>query len=266
MTIIIGKKYGNLTAIEECGCDKNRFKFYKFRCDCGNYTIKRGTNVEHSKNANCGCITIPRIVNGTAFGRLTVKKFNGVINGRENYLCKCECGKEVCVDGHLLKSGNNKSCGCLKIDKLIDRSTTHNKCHSRLYSIFKGMKKRCLKPNSINYNNYGGKGISICQEWLNNFESFYNWAIKNGYKNNLTIDRIDSNKNYCPNNCRWVTQKQQCRNTSRNHFIEYKNKKITIAEFSETTNIPYNYCNYRFNKNMTSEEIIEEYRCKNDKI
>lgn len=262
--IKIGEKYGSLTAIEEMYKDKNNFKFYKFKCDCGNCVIKRGINVEQSKHANCGCLTIPRLIKGAKFGKLTVIKYNGIINKRENYLCKCECGNFINVDGHSLKSGNTKSCGCLKIEKLLQRSTTHNKYHTRLYSIFEGMKKRCLNKNSINYKNYGDKGITIYKEWLDDFEKFYTWAINNGYNDDLTIDRINSNKNYEPKNCRWITQKQQCRNTSRNHLINYKNKNITIAEFSEITNIPYSFCRYRINKKIPLENIIKEYRCKND--
>ena len=109
----------------------------------------------------------------------------------------------------------------------------NNPRKTRLYSIYKGMKDRCRYKSNDNYNRYGGRGIRVCEEWLSDFMSFYNWALKNGYKDNLTLDRIDSNGNYEPSNCRWQTYKEQANNTRRNHFITFNNETHTLTQWAE---------------------------------
>lgn len=138
-----------------------------------------------------------------------------------------------------------------------------NKCtESRLYYIWTDMKTRCYCPKDKSYNYYGGRGITVCDDWLGKFGyvNFYAWAIKNGYEENLTIDRINSNGNYEPSNCRWATMKQQGRNRRNNRFIIYKGSEITIAEASEITNIPYSYIYNRIVKGYSLDEIIEMYK------
>lgn len=107
----------------------------------------------------------------------------------------------------------------------------------RLFKIWSGMKQRCLNKNAPNYHLYGGKGIKICDEWMD-FSVFANWAIDNGYTNSLTLDRQDNNGNYEPSNCRWVTQKTQCRNRSNNTIYTFNGCSMTLAEWSEKLNIP----------------------------
>lgn len=108
---------------------------------------------------------------------------------------------------------------------------------TRIYSIYKGMKDRCRYKTNDNYERYGGRGIRVCEEWLADYMNFYNWAINNGYKEGLTLDRIDPNKNYEPDNCRWATYKEQANNTRRNNYITYNNKTHTLTEWSEILGI-----------------------------
>lgn len=151
------------------------------------------------------------------------------------WLCKCSCGNYKEVDSCHLQNGGIKSCGCLLKNNKINK--THGMSKTRLYETWHGMKARCYNKNNINYSNYGGRGIFICSNWLNNFMNFYNWAINNGYKDNLTIDRIDVNGNYCPENCRWITIKKQANNKRTNIIIEYNGKKHTVSEWAEILKI-----------------------------
>ena len=133
---------------------------------------------------------------------------------------ECDCGNHFISSGKDFSHGKIKSCGCLNRKKAsiraIERNTTHGKRNTRLYTIWKGMKARCGNPSATGFSNYGGRGIHVCSQWINNFEEFYHWAVSNGYADNLTIDRINNDKGYCPDNCRWVTMKDQQNNRRNN--------------------------------------------------
>ena len=155
---------------------------------------------------------------GKRFGRLTVIK--RVANNRNNkvmWLCKCDCGKETTVIGSLLYTGRTKSCGCLTREATIKRSTKHGYrvTHKHLYCTRLNMISRCENPKNKDYGYYGGRGIKVCPEWTdkkNGVAAFCEWALANGYAEGLTIDRIDVNGDYSPDNCRWVTMAVQCTN------------------------------------------------------
>lgn len=191
---------------------------------------------------------------GKKFGRWTVIELhdviqrytkNGVKDGKDYYyLCQCECGNtSVVYRGNLLK-GLSKSCGCLAEEKRIKTNTKHKLSHSRIDRIYYGMKARCYNSNNPAYKNYGQRGITICNEWLNDKNKFFEWAINNGYKDNLTIDRIDNNKGYSSNNCRWVTKKEQQNNKRNNCLITFNNETHTLSQWANILNVKISKLRY----------------------
>ena len=171
------------------------------------------------------------------FGKLTVLELAYIKNHQSYWLCQCECGNQKIIRGIDLKNGATKSCGCLRLKNNSIVKNYNPKANRRLKRIYYYMKERCYNPSSQNYKNYGNRGIEICSEWKNDFKAFYEWSMANGYKEGLSIDRINVNGNYEPSNCRWVTMKEQCNNKRTNHFITYKNETHTLTEWSEILNI-----------------------------
>lgn len=171
---------------------------------------------------------------GVRFGRLTAVSHAGTDMQRNAlWLCLCDCGNQITVRGSSLRSGVTLSCGCYKLDSL----KTHGMSKSRLYALWHGMKVRCLNENGEIFDRYGGRGITICPEWENSFEAFRDWAMANGYRDDLTIDRIDTNGPYSPGNCRWATMKEQENNKRNNHLITFEGETHTVTEWAEIKGI-----------------------------
>ena len=153
-------------------------------------------------------------LSGNRYGRLTVIKYSGRSqSGCYLWLCKCDCGNETIVAVNHLKNGHTKSCGCVsrKMHNNGDFHKIHGGRGTRLYRIWKNMRQRCTNPRTTNYHNYGGRGIKVCEEW-NDFVTFKEWSLANGYAEHLTIDRINNDGNYEPTNCKWSTYKEQANN------------------------------------------------------
>ena len=147
---------------------------------------------------------------GREFGRLTVIQRSGSNkDGRATWLCICECGETVVKTGKLLLNGHCRSCGCGEYENRVNNVTSHRLSNTRLYNIWKAMKQRCYYPKHKDYHNYGARGIVVCDEWRDDFKAFYDWALSHGYREDLTIDRIEVDGNYEPSNCRWATWRDQ---------------------------------------------------------
>ena len=172
-------------------------------------------------------------------------------------LCKCDCGREKTFRGSHVINGLVKSCGCLNAEIGAKRFFRHGMYGTRIYRIFRGIKNRCLNKNLPQYKNYGGRGIVICDEWKNDFMAFYTWAMANGYKDTLTIDRIDSDGNYEPSNCRWADRKTQGRNTKRNRLLYYNGKTYCASKWAEILGLNYNTLINHLHRGMSVKDALE---------
>ena len=208
---------------------------------------------------------------GLRFGRLTVVSYSHKTKRKTRkgfdhyYNCKCDCDNNCLVERSSLKFGNTKSCGCVKTEKLIKRNSETARYngesrskYARLLRIHRSMCRRCYNESDESYMHYGGRGIKVCDEWLNDYFSFRNWSINNGYSDNLSIDRIDVNGNYEPSNCRWATDKEQGNNKRNNKMIEYKGEVKTLSEWCDELDIEYFRTKARLNTcHMTPEQAFE---------
>jgi hypothetical protein len=198
---------------------------------------------------------------GLRFGKLVVLR---EIKNRTGYKkiqweCKCDCGNNtIAVSSHLI-SGHTKSCNCLQREAVRRiNNSTHNLSKSRLYRVWSSMKSRCYYPKNESYYQYGKREISVCEEWKNDFSSFYNWSINNGYNDKLSIDRIDNNGNYCPENCRWATLVEQANNMSNNVRLTYHGYTKTLKEWSRALGISYNILAKKYKKVGINEILKAE--------
>lgn len=198
-------------------------------------------------------------ITGQKFGRLTVlDKLHNYHKKDTYWLCVCECGNLKEVTSSHLTTGKTKSCGCLRKENSGNRLRIHGKCNTRLHSIWQNMKNRCYHKKSNRYKYYGARGIAVCSEWKDDFMNFYDWSMANGYADNLTIDRIDVNGNYEPNNCRWVDYKTQSRNRRSVKRVTINNETHCLSEWCEILDIKYNTVQTRiYNRGWSIEKALE---------
>lgn len=191
---------------------------------------------------------------GQTFGRLTVVEQSGFTKDRKlKWLCECSCGNMHVAVGKDLKSGHTKSCGCYR--KEFPNRKTHGGSKDKLYYVWKSMRERTQRKKCKDYPYYGGRGISVCDEW-SDYAKFKEWALNSGYKEGLEIDRENNNGDYCPDNCRWSTRKEQNNNTRANRIITYNGESHTVAQWAEIKNISYSALQHRLDRNWDVEKIL----------
>lgn len=196
---------------------------------------------------------------GQRFGRLVAIGLDDKPGRKKYWVCQCDCGNVKSVRSDSLQSGAIRSCGCLKKerDKInLAVNPSKSKCAergyksggTRLYTIWQNLKQRCYNEHDASYSNYGGRGITVCEEWRYDFPAFHDWALANGYRDDLTIDRIDNDSSYSPENCRWTTVTEQCRNRRSNIKIKIGNSTKTLVEWCEIFDLDYQLVNARYHQ------------------
>lgn len=200
------------------------------------------------------------VIIGKRFNRLTVVELSETVGNDGTYFwnCRCDCGRMVAIRGTCLRTGHTKSCGCLRNEKLFNRSYKHGHAHrgeiSRTYNCWTDMKKRCTVKNSQNYRFYGGRGITVCDRWTNSFENFM--EDMGECPEGLSLDRINPNGNYEPENCRWVSMEIQHKNTRRGIFLEHQGCLMNLSDWAKETNINYRTLLSRLHKGKSVKEIL----------
>lgn len=197
------------------------------------------------------------------YGRLVIISYD-TKKGNKHYVnCKCDCGNTKSIRFSRLKSGETKSCGCIRLENLeklrhLNNLNRHGKSKDKLYSVYSSIKYRCYNVNANNYKHYGGKGVKVCDEWLNDFMKFYNWSHNNGYREGLSIDRIDVNGDYEPSNCRWADSTTQSNNKCNTIYLTYNNKTQSLSAWAKELSIPYGTAYSRFSRGKETNNILKK--------
>lgn len=207
----------------------------------------------------------PLDLTGQIFGNLVVVKRveDHVTCGgqkKKMYLCKCSCGNMKVIQSASLRNGRTKSCGCINLAKLKAGRTTHGMRKTRLYGEWAGMKTRCFNPNSQRFSDYGGRGITVCEEWKNDFKSFYDYVSQLPHfgEEGYSLDRINNDGNYEPGNVKWSTAKEQNFNQRRTAKVEFNGEIHTLAEWSDIKGIPLRTLKYRYYHGKRPDEILSK--------
>ena len=238
-----GQKFDKWTVLGLSPITKSGNRCWVVKCDCGTMAVVRAGDLNKGSSTSCGCNRIHDLT-GQVFGRLTVIDLSTRKSGTTRmWNVVCECGNKRTIASDSLVKGNTKSCGCLAHDPAMD---VPNASNTRIYNIWKGMRERCSVSKHSAYKNYGERGIRVSDEWSNSFKAFRDWAYSNGYTDDLTIDRIDNDGDYEPDNCRWFTYTQQSNNRSDNILVEHQGKKQTLSQWSIDLNIKYGTLSGRY--------------------
>lgn len=282
-----GQKFGYLTVLEcterravrPCGAVSGYI--WKCQCECGKIIEVEGSRLTSGKKQSCGCKHYNIVSNklrkgditGKKFGRLTVIKWLPLEKRdpkhlHDSYLCKCDCGNYIQTRANQLETGNKKSCGCYHEEYSHSRKVTHqthNASYTRLYKVWMVIKDRCTNPNNKSHARYYDRGIRLCDEWFD-FEVFREWALKNGFDENApqgkcTIERVDNNKGYSPDNCIWADAKVQRRNQEKCKYYEYNGERHILTDWAKILGVSYGVLSYALHrKGMTIEEFKTTYK------
>ena len=260
----VGKQYHKLTVLKNIGITNGRTTWL-CRCDCGKEVEVIGRSLTNGNTKSCGCYrkeVVSKLrsndLNGRTFGRLKIICKSGSTARGILWVCRCDCGERREILSASLTNGNTKSCGCARNESNVARSKTHGLTCSPEYVVWSALKSRCLNPNNLDYPSYGGRGITICEQWLS-FEAFY---IDMGPRpdKGYSVERCDNNGNYDPSNCHWVTVKEQSRNKRNTRYVEYEGQSISMAEVAEKADVNYDNLKYLLNKGFTASKAITQLK------
>ena len=238
---LTGKTFGRLTVDAYVGSRK-RHHFWRCKCSCGNDKEINGAVLRRGDTQSCGCYrsefaSVTRLIDltGKRFGRLVVVKRVEQTNARirtARWLCKCDCGSDTTVDGSYLRTAATKSCGCLHRDVSGARFRTHGMTHTPEYATWRRMLMRCYNPNDISYSLYGERGIQVCDRWHNSFVAFFS-DMGHRPSTRHSIGRIDSNGDYCAENCEWQTAREQATHSRTTQYVTYDGLTLTWSDWAQ---------------------------------
>lgn len=193
---------------------------------------------------------------GDIYGKLKVLEEVEKGKSGRRFTCECECGNKVTLYSSAFLNGNTKSCGCLRRKLTIEKSTSHGLSKTPLHRVWNSMKQRCNNPNDKAYKNYGARGIKVCEEWKKDFLTFHKWAIESGYQQGLTLERIEVNGNYCPENCKWIPQSEQSPNRRSNNYLTFNGETKTLSQWSRDLSINRGTLRDRLKNGWTVEDAL----------
>lgn len=265
-----GKKFGRLTVLRRDGVNKQGEAMWRCSCECGGEISTTGTRLRDGITKSCGCLQFEqrqamgkanygtgKNYIGQKFGRWTVLARSGKsTSGNALYLCKCDCGKEKVIQINTLTSGQSTSCGCSSAEITRERATIHGYSHHPLYHVLSDMIDRCYNPNSQEYQRYGARGIKVCDEWRNDKAAFVVWALTHGYERGLQIDRVDNNLGYYPDNCRFVTNRENTNNRRNTVFVEIRGDVMPVTIASELYGVNSKTMSERYRQGYRGEDLI----------
>lgn len=256
--ISAGDSFGQWTIVEQ---DLNCSKVYRkwiCRCTCGVIRSVIESNLKRGLSKGCGC-TSPRSfvdLHGRKFGRLLVKSISSSRGGLI-WRCICDCGNEKDIPSRSLLHDSASSCGCLRNDRIRESNSTHSMSNSKEYKVWCAMKTRCTNPNRDNYKYYGGRGIKVCKEWLESFETFYK-DMGPCPSPEHTIERDDVDADYSPGNCKWVHLKEQAFNKRNSIKVVYKDNEISLSKLVRDLGLDYDLMYVRISNGWSVEDAIEK--------
>lgn len=260
---LTGRRFGRLCVIRYDHTNTHGVSYWNCLCDCGNTKIASRANLIRGDTTSCGCKRHEYKIedlSGRRFGRLTALSYVYRSDiGHVYWRCRCDCGNEVTIRANSLLRGDTTSCGCYLREHNRELNTKHGMYGTSLYHVWTSMKQRCNNSKDHNYNNYGGRGIFVCNEW-SEFENFRDWALSNGYEEGLTIDRINVDDGYYPENCRWVDWITQENNKRTNSYITWGGETHTIAEWARIFGVNYNSLVQRIRRDNNMRDFEEYFR------
>ena len=250
---LTGKQFGRLKVIRRvdnrprAASGKTGCVRYECLCDCGKSVIVDGASLRAGLTKSCGCLKASyaqklnfKDLTGKRFGRLLTVERSNRTGDYAYWKCKCDCGNEIIVSSHALLTGHTRSCGCFQRERASSANTIWSEDELPIISRLRGMISRCYNKKTSKYPEYGGRGITVCDEWRKNPRSFVDWAKNHGFRKELTIDRIDVDKGYSPDNCRWVDNLTQSRNKQMHNVIKLDVVRNLMREWARESGITYN--------------------------